>query len=225
MSGQLPELDRLDEALAKRLSKLAGVPVDTARLERRLAEALRRQDPQRQVIAARRWWRPLGSAAAAVLILGVLGWIVVAPGSPAIAAPTELVRVHQDLAGGNIDHNVVNNIDEANQRIAAQWAQAPQIPPLHSAQIKSCCLHRVRGVRVACVLMEHAGQPVTLVVASGKDMCSPRGRDLVRAGRKFVAHEQDNLRMVMTRHGDRWLCVMGELSAEQLLDLADEIVF
>ena len=225
MTDPAPDPDRLDAALAKRLAQLAGTPVDTTRLQRRLREAMRNEGAPRAALPLRRWWRPLSSVAAALVAVGVIGWLLVAGSSPAVAAPNELFRLHQGLVDGEVHAELVSGVDEANRQIAAQWAQAPRIPRPNRGSIKSCCLHRVQDVRVACVLMEYAGQPVTLVVAPGKQLCSAKGLTITRAGRQFIAHKQDGLQMVMTHHDDRWLCVMGELPTEQLVDLAEGIVF
>ena len=224
MSGQRPNAEHLDQATAQRLARLAGVPVDTSRLERRLRAALDRERPGRDAIRFPRRWLPLSSAAAIVL-LGLAGWVIFAGGEPAVAAPTDLVRIHQDLVSGAVHRSPVRDIDEANRQIAAQWAQAPVIPRPQSAAIKSCCLHRVQDVQVACVLMEYAGQPVTLVVAQGDELCSAEGDQIVRGGRTFIAHEQNGLQMVMSHHEGRWLCVMGKLAPAQLVELAAGIVF
>lgn len=223
MNHQRPWAERLDEAVSKRLAKLAGIPVDSTQLRRRLRTQLGLAKPDSRRSAARRWWRPLGTIAAAIVVFGLVGWVFVSGGTPAIAAPSDLARIYQDVVTGEVHRHMVTDIDEVNRQIRAQWAQAPQIPRPQSGDINSCCLHQVKGVTVACVMMEYRGEPVTLVVAFGRELSSADGKSIVRGGRTFTAHEQDGLQMVMTHEDQRWLCVMGKLPIEQLIDLAVDI--
>src|SRR5690606_25068706 len=75
--------DRLDRVTSERLAKLAARPVDTSRLEQRLEAAMREavvEDaastrPIATIAAWQRWWRPITSAAAAILIVVTIGWL------------------------------------------------------------------------------------------------------------------------------------------------------
>jgi hypothetical protein len=223
MNDQTPNAERLDEAVSKRLAKLAGMPVDSTQLQRRLHARLGLTKHDRRRLVLRHWLRPLGTVAAAILILGLVGWVFVVGGSPAVAAPSDMARIYQDMVTGEVHRQMVTDVAEANRQIRAQWSQAPQIPRPQSVDISSCCLHHVKGVTVAAVLMEYRGEPVTLVVALGQELSSADGPSIVRGGRSFTAHEQDGLQMVMTHEDQRWLCVMGKLPIEQLVDLAVDI--
>ena len=113
----------------------------------------------------------------------------------------------------------------ANRMLAAQHSGAPLLPRQMSGDVKSCCLRQVQGVIVACALLEHQGRTVSLVVADGKDLCSRQGQRFERGGREFIAHQMNGLQMVMAGDGDRWLCVMGDVPPEQLVDLAAGVEF
>jgi hypothetical protein len=225
-------LSNLDKATAHRLSGLSSLPVDIATAQSRLDLALGRPAS----VPTWHWWRPLGSIAAVVLIAVSIGWLLSQSGSPAVAAPLDVVQLHRAMVSGEAMMMAANSIEQANQQIAQQQADAPRLPgvlgatsgdphPGAGAAIQSCCFHNVQGVLVAAVLMEYEGQAVTLVIADGKDFVSPMGRVIQRGERRLIGHQANGLEMVMANQDDAWLCVMGPLSQDKLADLAARIKF
>ena len=219
------DISRLDAATSKRLAGLSSAAVDTSELEERLGGAMHAMDQGERRIRPAALWGSVAGAAAAVLVIGVIGWMMIHTVTPAVASPSELAMLHRDVLGGSGQPVLVGSIEEANRHTARQWSQAPEIPRLNNAQVRSCCLHPLAGARVVCVLMEHPDQPITLVVARGKDLTSPNGQVIERDGRHFIAHEMNGLQMLMGSRDDRWLCVMGRVSIETLLAVAENIDF
>ena len=225
--------DRLDRATSERLAKLAARPVDTSRLEQRLEAAMceavvKDTDPARPIIkiaAWQRWWRPVTSAAAAILIVVTIGWLVLDGGtSPAMAAPAELAQIHYDVANGLAPHLKVSSVDEANQLLADQSNGVVPVPELPGVMM-SCCLHQHAGTTLTCALIERDGQLITVAIADGAKLHSPQGKTITRNGRQYIAHTANGINMVMAHEGNRWLCVMGEVDFEQLVELAAAIKF
>jgi hypothetical protein len=223
----------LDRATSARLAKLASRPVDTSRLERRLETAMREVAVEGGVsapspaarMAWRRWWRPVTSAAAAILIITAIGWLALDVGtSPAMAAPAALAQIHFDVAKGLAPHLEVSSVDEANQLLADQSNGVVPIPELPGT-LKSCCLHPLAGTTLTCALIERDGQLITVAIADGATIRSPHGKTITRGDRQFIAHTANGINMVMAFKGDRWLCVMGDTSTEQLLDVAARITY
>lgn len=225
MTTEPNNMDRLDEATAERLATLADIPVDTTRLETRLNAAIDSEDSAPRPLVLAHWWRPVTSIAAAVMVVCLVGWAVIGSGQPAVAAPFDLARLHWEVTDDDSATVPVSTIDEANQRIAAEWATAPTIPAPVDAAVKSCCLHLVKSTKVVCVSLDYEGRAVTLVVAHGKDLCSADGQIITRGQKQFMGHEMNGLMMVMTEHEGRWLCVMGQVPIERLADLAEGIEF
>lgn len=217
--------NRLEVATSHRLARLAGRPVDTASLERRLASAI--EEPPASAsppVWLLRWSRP-AQAAAAVVLLVLVGWMLTQQESSAIAAPAELAQIHRQMIAGDLETTPVMSIEAANAAISGQWESAPAIPQAPGAQVMACSLHLVQGARLAVVRLEYNDAVVKLAVAHARDIQSPGGRQVERGGQRFVLHEHEGVTMAMTRHGDRWLCVMGELPEQKLLELAGGIVF
>ena len=225
--------DRLDQATSARLAKLAARPVDTSRLESRLEAALREAavedaastQPDYVLVAWQRWWRPITSAAAAILIVVTIGWLALGGGtSPAMAAPAELAQIHYDVANGLTPHLKVSSAEEANQLLADQSNGVVPVPKLPGVMM-SCCLHQHADITLTCALIERDGQLITVAIADGAKLHSPHGKTITRGNRQFIAHTANGINMVMAHEGDRWLCVMGEVDFEQLADVAAAIKF
>lgn len=225
--------DRLDRATSRRLARLAGRPINTARLERRMEAVLREAtradattDATRFIAAAwARWWRPAASAAAAILIALTIGWFALNGGtSAALAAPAALARIHHDVAAGLAPHLKVSSVEEANQLLADQASGVVAIPELPGVML-SCCLHQHGSATLTCALIEQDGRLITVAVADGARLHSPRGQTFRRAGRDYIAHTANGINMVMTHDDGRWLCVMGETTSDVLLDVAVQIRF
>ena len=215
--------DRLDNATSARLARLAARPVDTTRLQRRLKQAMAEEaDAPSPTLAAvwQRWWRPVTSAAAMILIAASLGWFVLNGGTtPAMAAPTTLAQIHYDVINGLAPHLKVSSVQDANKLLADQANGVIPIPKL-PGHMKSCCLHQVEGATLTCALIDRDGQLITVAIADGAKLHSPHGKIMTRSGRQFIAHTANGINMVMAHEGDRWLCVMGEVDFEQLADVA-----
>lgn len=220
--------DQLEQATAARLARLGARPVDVSGLQQRVMRELDALTAPTSVAAQRpwqRWWRPITSAAAAIIIALASGWFMFnASATPAIAAPMSLAQIHYDVANGLTPHLKVSNVDEANRLLAAQSSGAIPVPEL-PAPMHACCLNEIDNVTLTCALIERAGQLITVAVAHGGAMHSPDGETVTRNGKTFTLHAANGINMVMTHHDNRWLCVMGEASNDDLLAVALEIEF
>jgi hypothetical protein len=226
MNAMNEQHDSWDEAVSRRLSRLSSLPVDVSRLEKRLEHAMGGAAAGGgHLQRLHHWWGAVSGVAAAVVLAMVVGLLVSDGGSPAVAGALELSQLHQKLVAGELQAMQVGSIDEANAALADQNAAAPQLPRSAFGQVKSCCISGVEGRIVACVLLAYEGKLVTLTVADGRDLCSAMGANLQRGDHSFMAHKVDGVQMVMANEGDRWLCVMGDLPADRLADLAVKIKF
>lgn len=216
-------MHNLEELTRRRLAKLSGRPVDASRVARRVEAELggQRVEPRRRVVG----WL---SAAAAVVLL-VLGLAVMNhTASPVVAAPAELVQLHKHVASGGHGATTVRSIDEAQRAIAAQWPDAPELPAPPTAavdgeQVMACCLGHIGSRKLACVLIEGGDRPVTMVVANAKDVKPAEGDAIERDGRRFYTHEMRGVNMVATQRGERYICLMGEVPIDRLIEIAQRL--
>lgn len=217
--------ERLDQATSRRLAKLGQRPVDTAALERRLEPLWSRPQPSTRTYA---WWRqarPPLAAAAAIGMLVLVGWLVFHTATaPAIAEPAEVSQLHHQMLTSHLDVEPVEDIEAANRVIAEQWVDAPRLPDV-SLPARGCCLHQLGGKRVAAVQLDHPAGDVTMAVARSRDLTIPEGREVEHGGQRLTVHDHGGVTMVMARHEGRWLCVMGELPEQELIEIASRVVF
>lgn len=222
----------LDRATAARLAKLRTMPIDTANLER----AILKEIPRRATRHPMNWvlHRPLRAVAASIFILALIGAILLSTSSgPVLASAAQMAQVHEDLVAGRLPAERVASIDEANKALAMQWPEAPELPGMPhgagqsppSSHVMACCMRTVKSKKMACVLIHHDGVPVTMSIANAADMQLPRAPIVSRDGVAYRVQNVDKLNMVMTEREGRWLCLIGELPAEQLIDLAAKLRF
>lgn len=221
--------DRLDRATSHRLARLAARPVDVSRLGDRVSAGMSElgEPSAAPVLPVRRqrWWGPILSAAAAVVIVGAVGLVLLGRGgSQAMAAPAELAHLHAMLAGGSLPNLRVASVDEANRLLADQRRGAVPMPELPGAMM-SCCLREHAGTTLTCALIERHGLLISVAVADGERMHSPEGRLVRVGGREFVHHTDGDVEMVMTQRDGRWLCVMGRATPQALAEVASQIRF
>jgi hypothetical protein len=222
---------RLDDATVARLGKLRSMPVDTSRLDRLIQSEIPRTTDV-PVLRISRWIRPLRAVAAILLVVTVVGAILYSlTGGPVVASPTEMAQFHDDMVSGRVAVTHVASIDAANKTLASEWGQSPQIPTVPLDHVMACCMHSVKNRKVACVLLEdrsggaQSGTPVTLTVAKAADMQAPDSPTVVRAGVTYHVQTVGQLNMVMTERNDRWICLIGALPKERLMDLASGLGF
>ena len=219
------EDERWDRAVAGRLSKLRSMPVDTGRLKNVLQAEIPRPAVRRRAV----WLslRSMQAIAASILLIGAVTAIVVLTtmGGPALASPAQMAQMHEDLVAGRTAAVQVDSIEAANKVLAGEQPQFPALPNVPADHVMSCCMKSVKDKKVACVLMKREGVPVSLMVARGRDMRVPASPVTVRNGVSYHVQASGNLNMVMTERSERWVCLIGEMPAERLMDLAAQLQF
>jgi len=222
------DADRLDRATAARLARLGSMPVDVTGLEARLRESMgeAQVEPARRRMRIGGWVRPYRAAVAAVLVLGVIGlaWFALL-GGPAVASAAQMAQVHEDLVSGRTPIMKVESIEEAGRVLARDWPQSPDLPGVPQEHVMACCMKSVRNKRMACVLLKAEGAPVTMAVANAADMRLPSSPTRVRGGVTYHVDSSGRVNMAMAERQGRWVCLMGEVPVERLMDFAERLRF
>lgn len=218
--------DRLNEATACRLARLRSMPVDTSRLE----QALRARIPLPASKTRRPWLlrlRPIRAVAASLVVLVsvVTAVLLTTSCGPAMASSAQLARMHEDIVSGRTPVVQVESIDAANKALAGQSPDCPEVPNMPKDHVMACCMKSVKGKRVACVLLKDQDVRVSMMVANAADMRVPTSPTQVRGGVTYHVQSFERLNMVMTERHGRWVCLIGELPAERLMDLATKLSF
>lgn len=214
----------MDDAVARRLARLGTMPVDTTRLERTLR--LQIAPP----VKARAWkiggFRPM-RAAASFLVLCALGALVLflASGGPAMASAEKMAALHEEMVSGKMPAVQVSSIEAANKALEADWPQCPDLPGMPQEHAMTCCMKSVKDKKMACLLIQRENVPVSLMVAHSQDMRSPDSPLQTRNGIHYRVQASGKFNMVMTERQGRWICLIGELSVDRLMDVADQLRF
>jgi len=211
---------KLDEAVAKRLHRLGTMPVETSKLESRLRAELGIV-PQRRL-----WLRPMRAVAAGIALLAVIAAVFLSTsGGPVLASPSQMAQMHNELVAGQSGIMQVNSIDAANTALSKEWPDSPRIPGIPPEHVMACCMRSVKSKKVACVLLRNENVPVTMTVANASDMRLPTSSMIQRDGITYHVQSEGALNMLMTERHGRWICLIGELPAERLVDLATKLRF
>jgi hypothetical protein len=220
MNPQEP-IDRLDQATADRLAKLAALPVDTSRLD----AALKARIPRTAAgpVAVFFHLRAVAAALATIGLIGVIAYSL--SGGAVLASPDAMAQVHQEMLSGSAPMTPVNSIAQANQAIAASGNVGVSIPDVSAEQVMCCCTHSIKDKQIACVMLKGSGDaPVTMAVAKAEDMRSPPDAKVRTVGGiEYRLQSKGNLNMVMTQRNGRWICLMGTLTDDQLIEMAQSI--
>ena len=215
--------EALDQAVAARLARLRTVPVVTSSLDK----AIRAQIPPVQ-----RDWRILkfrllrGLAASMVFLSAIAAAILLSASSgPALAEASQMAQVHQDIVSGRIPVMKVASIDEANGMLNSQSPGAPTLPQMPDSHVMACCMKSVHNKRMACVLLKDEGVPITVAVASASDMKLAPAPITTRNGIDYRVQKVGDLSMVMTEQNGKWLCLIGQMPADHLMDVAAKVKF
>jgi hypothetical protein len=217
--------DQVEQSVAERLAKLRTMPVDTSRMDKSIAA----QIPQLQSHSRRRILslRPLRAVAASLLLLcGIAVAILLTVSSrPADAEAAQMAQVHEDMVAGRIPVMQVASIDAANRMLNSQSPGAPSLPNIPDSHVMACCMKSVHNKKMACVLLKDANEPVTLAVASAADMKLTPAPIETRNGVDYRVEHVGGLNMVMTERDGKWLCLIGRLPVERLMDVASQVQF
>jgi hypothetical protein len=219
----LPDAD-WEQAISQRLARLRTMPVDLTALETRIGKSIPR--PHRTTLRHLAWVHPVRSVAASIAILAIItAALIASSGGPVLASAQQMAQVHEDLVAGRMPAMRVNSIDAANKALAAQSPGSPEMPDVPGDHVMACCMRDVKGKRVACVLMDSGGTPVTMTVANGAEMRLPNSPTISRDGVAYHVQSVNDLNMVMAQRQGRWICVIGRLPAERLIDTVVKLQF
>jgi hypothetical protein len=217
---RMGEDERLDRATADRLARLGSMPVDTSRLEQSI-RALIPPPARRRQQGLFLWAKPMRAVAALLLMIGVVAAVLLyASGGPALASPAQMAQMHEDIVSGKTPVMQVSSVDEANRALTAQWPDSPGIPTMPADHVMACCMKSVKDKKVACVLLKNEGEPITMTIAKASDMSLPTSPTVERNGMTYHVQSFNALNMVMTERNGRWVCLIGKVPTERLMDLA-----
>jgi hypothetical protein len=162
---------------------------------------------------------------AAILLISI--GLVMTRSGEVQASTAHMVQIHDDLLAGRIPATQVRSIAEANAFVAGIWPKGPKVPDVPQEHVMACCMRSVQNKDVACVLLRSEGVPVTMAVARAADFRPPRSgaTEVSRDGITYLLHQQDDVAMVTHERSGIWVCLIGRVPPERLVDLASQLRF
>jgi hypothetical protein len=172
---------------------------------------------------------PMRAAAASLLVGGlVVALIVASSGGPVLASPDRLADLHQSLvAGDSHARQTVRSVAEANAYLASHNPGGPSVPGVPDDHVMACCLHALGRAKVSCVtLTTDGGVPISLAVADAAEVKSPASaQTTVADGVTYNLQSARGVQMVMSKRNGRFVCLMGKVPTERLIELARSLRF
>jgi hypothetical protein len=213
------DISDLDRATADRLAKLRSMPVDLGGLKTGIDAQLRRAGAD-LAVGRFGWIRSLRTMAAGVLLLALVGAaFLMLSGGPVEASTLQMAQMHEDIVAGRTPTMRVDSIDAAN-RMLANGVRVPNVPSEH---VMACCMKSVKDKQIACVVLDNAGDPITLTVANARDVKPPTCPAVMCNGIECHVMRANGLNMVMTQRDGRWACLIGRASSTRLMDIASKL--
>jgi hypothetical protein len=211
--------DKYDQAISRRLSRLSRMPVDTGSLERAV---------RAQVGSPRPVWskvlRPVIAIAASIIFMAIVGIALLQDRSVQASADL-MAQMHRDLVAGKGQIMKATSIDEVNKDFAAFAAGMPEMNSSAEARPMGCCMRDVGDQKIACVLFDNNGVPVTLAMADGKAVKPFISDPVTHNGQTFHVQTIGELNMVMLDHGQYRICLIGQLPREDLMTISNRLKF
>jgi anti-sigma factor RsiW len=229
MNSEIPNRDEsvesVDRAISARLAKLRSMPVDLTNLEKAIKAQI--LPPTNQSRWRALTLRPLRAIAASVVLVSAIAAAILlsASSGPVLAEAAQMAQVHREIVSGKIHVTQVSSINAANHMLDQEAPGAPSLPQLPDSHVMACCMKSVHNKKMACVLLRDEGVSVTLAVASAADMKLPTAPVQSRNGVEYRVQHIGDLSMVMTERNGKWLCLIGPMPADRLMDMAAQLQF
>ena len=213
--------DRFDAAMSRRLAQLGAMPVDTSHLDKAVRAQIGAPASTRNVLWRKKIYRSFAAVAASLIFVAIIG-MAFFQNRPALASSDMMLQLHRDIVAGKISVMPVDSVDDVNQAFATfgHGGMKIQAPDMH---VMSCCLKNVGSKEVYCVRLDEKNVPVTLTIADLDAVAALPGAPVMHHGEAFHVTSSDQLKMVTVDRGHFRICLIGELSAEQLMSLTDDL--
>ena len=224
-SQQNDNPERLDVAVSARLRSLSTMPVDLSRLQRAIEREVPRRQVTEQPARIMRLFRPLTAVAASIILAIVTIAFLATSSGEVMASPAEMERFHREIVSNKIAVTKVDSIEAASRALTQESPGGPDLPLAPEAHVMACCMKSIKDRKVACVLLNSEGTPITMSVAKSSDMRSPSGEKIVRNGATYHVVSNGSLNMVSTERAGRWVCLIGEAASDRLIGIVEKLQF
>ncbi len=159
-------------------------------------------------------------AAAAALIIAAIVGIYFAGPQPVMAAPEELVKIHQSNLLNNHEFYSESNPEKLAEYLKNVLGFSPSLPvPGQGMALRGCCVAYFRGQVAGSYVVDTPEGIISIVIV--KDNPDSLGMDSKFEQNNHVFYKGFFAKnsMVVTRLGNYSYCAVGEISQEYLTEL------
>lgn len=213
--------DRFDAAMSRRLAQLGAMPVDTSRLEKAVRAQIGAPVASPNFAWRKQIYRSLAALAASLIFVALIG-MAFFQNRPAQASSDLMLQLHRDIVAGKIPAKSEDSFEDVNKDFSAFSKNGPQVMS-PDAQVMGCCMPNVGNKQVFCVLLKEANTPVTLTIADLDAVKPSTAATVMYKGEAFHVQRSAELTMVTVDRGHHRLCLIGQLPAEKLMSLTDNL--
>ncbi len=196
-----------NQAVARRLARLATMPVDTTGLDCALRE---------QILAPKRsvgtWRIAVSGLVAAAVMLAAFLIPLMAPHSSR-ASVNDLSQIYNHMLASPMSGGMTDAQKNNLQRMCSPQA----------GNMANCCMQTLHHHRVACMLVKRGNQTVGVVVVPAGKLEYPQGQLRRLDGKSFIVQKTGQLNMVIQSGSRHWICVMGPQRVSKLMLIANQM--
>ena len=164
------------------------------------------------------------AAAAILVIAAILGIYIIGPKS-AIAAPAELVKIHQSNLSDN--HEFYNESDP--EKLAKYFKEelgfSPTLPvPGQGMALRGCCVRHFRGQIAGSYVINTPEGIISIVIVTDEPDSMGMQSKFEQNGKVFYKATYAMCNMVITRLGNYSYCAIGGVSHKYLTELLSKLL-
>ena len=164
------------------------------------------------------------AAAAVIIIAVVLGIYMVGP-QPVMAAPAELVKIHQNNLSDNHGFYSESDPEKLAEYLKDELGFSPSLPELgRGMALRGCCVKHFRGQVAGSYVVDTPEGIISIVIVTDEPNSLEMKSKFEQQGHIFYKDSFAKCNMVTTRLGNYSYCAVGQVSHEYLTELLNQLI-
>jgi hypothetical protein len=164
-------------------------------------------------------------AAAALLIMAVIMGVYFAGPRSAMAAPAELVKIHQSNLADNHGFYSESDPEKLAKYLKEELGFSPSLPlPGQGMALRGCCVRHFRGQIAGSYVVDTPKGIISIVIVTDEPDSLGMESRFEQNNHVFYRGSFAKCNMVVIRLGDYSYCAVGEVSHEYLTELLSKLL-
>lgn len=164
-------------------------------------------------------------AAAAVLVITAVIGIYVAGPRPAMAAPVELVKIHQNNIAGNHEFYSESDPQKLAEYLKNELGFSPSMPvPGQGMALRGCCVRHFRGEIAGSYVVDTPEGIISIVIVTDKPDSLGMEKTVEQNSHVFYKASYAKCNMIATQLNNYSYCAIGEVTYDYLTELLSRLL-